>query len=75
MELDITVGAYLVNGLSPDNTTQFMTPDMNALRVIELTKLSQGAAQAISPPLVAPPQTNYSPTMYRGVSLDGRLTR
>ncbi len=75
MELDITVGAYLVNGLAPDNTTQFMTPDMNAFRVIELTRLSQGAPQAISPPLVAPPQSNYPQTMYRGVSLDGRLTR
>ena len=75
MELDITVGAYLVNGLSGDNNTQFMIPDMNAFRVIQLTQLNQGSPQAISPPQVAPPQPNYSQTTYRGVSWDGRMNR
>ena len=36
LELDISIGAYLVNGLSPDDTTQFALPNMNAFRVHNL---------------------------------------
>lgn len=75
MELDITVGAYLVNGMMPGNDTQFLIPDMNSFRVIDLTRLNQGSSQAVSPPMVAPPQPNYSQTTYRGVVWDGGVKR
>ena len=70
LELDISIGAYLVNGLSPDDTTQFALPNMNAFRVHNLAQ-----PQASTPPTVAPPQSNYPRSSYRGVPWDERTAR
>jgi hypothetical protein len=70
LELDISIGAYLVNGLSPDNTSQFALPNMNAFRVHNLAQ-----PQASTPPTVAPPQSNDPRSAYRGVPWDERTAR
>jgi hypothetical protein len=76
MELDISIGAYLVNGLAADNMTQFMMPETSSYRVIRLTQLNQGQSQqAIVPPVVAPPGPTYPQANYRGVPWDGRVMR
>jgi hypothetical protein len=75
MELDISVGAYLINGLSPDDNTQFTMPDTRAFRVTQLTQFNQNSPQAISPPAVAPPQPNFPQTTYRGVEWDSPVLR
>jgi hypothetical protein len=68
-ELDISIGAYLVNGLPPDNMTQFTMPNMAAYRVTNL------AQQATMSPQVAPPQPAVPQMSYRGVTWDGALQR
>ena len=75
VEVDITIGAYLVNGLSTDNVSQFTMPNTSSYRAFNLTQINQGAPQAITPPLVAPPQSTTPRTTYRGVQWDGPLAR
>jgi hypothetical protein len=71
IELDISIGAYLVNGLPPDNVAQFVMPDRSAFQSYDLARLNQGNHQAIAPPMVAPPQPSYPHNSYRGVPWDG----
>lgn len=73
LELDISIGAYLVNGLPPNNMTQFTMPNMNAFEVLNLAP--QGAAPAAMLPQIAPPQPTSPQISYRGVPWDGRVTR
>jgi hypothetical protein len=75
MELDITIGGYVINGLPSDDNTQFAMPNINSYRVIRLTELNQGSSDAYRPPQVSPPQPAYSKTSYRGVPFDGHATR
>ncbi|MEQ1825489.1 MAG: hypothetical protein ABL921_06065 [Pirellula sp.] len=75
MELDISIGAYVVNGLSPDSMTQFTMPDTRSFRTSDLARLNQGNPQATEPPAVAPPRPSYPQNSFRGVPWDGSLYR
>jgi len=71
LELDISVGAYLVNGMEPNDMTQFTVPNMKSFFVRDLTKMNQGIADPNTPPLVSPPPSNNPRNATRGVSWDG----
>lgn len=75
MELDITISAYVVNGLSPEGMTQFTMPDRSSYQSVDLTRFNQGSSQAIAPPVVAPPQPTVPRNGYRGVPWDGPIIR
>jgi hypothetical protein len=74
MELDISIAAYVVNGLPTEDMTQFMMPDARSYNATDLAPPSQGHAQTV-PPAVAPPQPTYPRTSYRGVHWDGAIDR
>ena len=72
LELDIAIASYVVNGLAPDNMTQFEMPSTNGYTLINL---GQNGPQAVTPQQVAPPQSSYPQVSYRGVSWDGGIVR
>ena len=68
LELDISIASYVVNSLASDNMTQFVMPNTNGYQIINL---GQVGPQANVPQHVAPPQSNYRQSSYRGVPWDG----
>lgn len=74
LELDITIGKYLVNSLDPNNTAEFETPNTNGFEVVNLVALDQGIERAVTPAPVSPPQTGPA-VSYRGVQWDGTIRR
>jgi hypothetical protein len=75
VDLDITIGAYLVNGMPAESIQQFAMPDSRAFKMYDLTRLDPTNQPTVSPPVVAPAQPNYPRHSYRGVSMDGFQTR
>jgi hypothetical protein len=74
IELDLTIGSYVVNGMNGDPGTQFAFPNTSGHQVIDLVELTNGAPQAVMNPPVAPPQA-YPRASYRGVPWDSAIVR
>lgn len=75
IELDISIGAYLINGMSSASDSLFQFPNTNGYQVVNLAQLNVGAPQAVTAPQVSQPQPLYPQTSYRGVPWDGSLVR
>ncbi|XZE19311.1 hypothetical protein SH449x_004628 [Pirellulaceae bacterium SH449] len=78
IELDITVGSYMVNGMSGNSGTQFAFPNTNGFQVINIAPplASEPAAPLPIAPPPAQPQINPSfHSSLRGVPWDGVIQR
>jgi hypothetical protein len=72
--LDVSIGSYVVNGMTGAPSSQFTFPNTNGYKVTNLIDLNNGNPSAAAPPQVAPPQP-YPRSTYRGVPWDGALAR
>ncbi len=69
VELELSIGNYVVNAMATEPGSQFAFPNTNGSRATNLVDLSNGIAAAVSQPQVAPPQT-FPHASYRSVPWD-----
>lgn len=78
IELDITVGSYMVNGMSGNNGTQFAFPNTNGFQLINIAQPLGGDPAAPLPIAPPPVQPQINPAFHsslRGVPWDGVIQR
>lgn len=78
IELDITIGSYMVNGMSGSSGTQFDFPNTNGFQSINIAR-PMGGEPALPLPIATPPaQPQINPSFHsslRGVPWDGVIQR
>jgi len=72
LEIEISIAAYVVNGLAPEDQTQFTFPNTNGYQLENLAQLTSAGQPSVVPQQVAPPQNNYPQASYRGVAWESR---
>lgn len=72
--LEVTIGSYVVNGMSNDPGTLFAFPNTYGFESRNLVELSLGNPNAVTPVPIAPPRT-FPHASYRGVPWDNSLSR
>lgn len=73
-KLDLTIGSYVVNGMTAPVGSQFSFPNANGMQATNLIDLSNGISQATLPQQMTPPAIPSQVT-YRGVPWDGLEAR
>lgn len=78
IELDISIGSYVVNGMTGDTGSQFAFPNMNGYQPINIAAPLGGAPNSplpvAPPPAMAPMNPSYYSSL-RGVSQDSFIQR
>jgi hypothetical protein len=78
IELDVSIGSYVVNGMSGNTGTQFAFPNKNGFNVINIAEpLSGGTVSPlpVAPPPMAPPMNPSYHSSLRGVPQDSFIQR
>ena len=74
IKLDLSIGSYVVNGMTEPLGGQFAFPNTNGFRAVNLVELANGIPQAAIPQQAAP-QPTQPQVSYRGVPWDGLESR
>lgn len=78
IELDISIGSYVVNGMSGNSGTQFAFPNTNGFQLINIAEPLGGATNSplpVAPPPAAAPMNPSYHSSLRGVPQDNFIQR
>jgi len=78
IELDISIGSYVLNGMSGNNGSQFAFPNTNGFQLINIAEPLGGTSNSplpVAPPPVAVPMNPSYHSSLRGVPQDSFIQR